>query len=425
MKRILFFLAASASLYCKPLDLSDCLAEGLAHSKKLQGAQAQILLSEAIANQALAPLLPHFDIDGRYELKNHGRDYSVFTEFGSAFSAKTIGVTARWMLFDFFSSWNKYQAGKCDIRISEKNYQKLSLRLEEEIKIAYFKLLQNERSAKVMEDSAARLEKQLASQRELFKRATASSSDLLALQMQLIEQKKNLLHAHGETIQSKIFLNSLLGRNIFSPLELADLPIDSYPERSLELMQQQALSNQCDIAVLNEKLRSLDHLLKSAREAFAPSLFAFGGYQYLDDAPPASDSCHDSSHNWISGGIGVTFSLYDGGRKRSELRKIEAQIASVRADLEDLKYSVLKEVNQRYLKCKGTLETIGLDGDAIRLAEENVRAVSERYSQGLDSLDLLLKAEQACIRAQTAKNDAIYSYHIDRAHLETALNGLL
>ncbi len=417
-KIVLLMFFVCCRLHGETLSVKDCVAEAQANSNKLESARSQILLAKAIKNQQLSPLLPQIEVEGRYELKNKGQDYSVFTEFGSAFSTKTIGLTAQMLLFDFFATWNKYLASKCEIIISEKAHEQMLLNLVEEVKIAFFKVLENENSVKVIEDAAARLEQQLKSVQNLFEHAAATKADILAVKVRLIEEKKTLLHAKAETLQSKMALNTLLGRDIFSPLQLAEPAINSYPQYIPEILQKQALANRCDVLMLREKIRSFNYLLKSAREAYAPNFFVFGGYQYLDDAPPSK-----ADANWFSGGIGMRFSLYDGGNKRAETQKIKAQMQMAKADLANLEKTVLMEVNQYDLKCKEILENISIDDDAIQLAEENFHSLSERYGQGLESIDSLLKAEHALIQAQMNKNKTIYMYHVSYAHLEAVLSG--
>ncbi len=425
MKKIcLLFFLASIHLYGEILNLDDCINEAKTNNKKVEVSRSQILFAKAVKRQSLSPLLPHFDVDGRYEFKNKGRDYSIFTQYGSAFSSKTVGVNAQMLLFDFFSTWNIYQSCKSEMVVAQKNLDKQLVSLEEEVKIAYFKVLENESFARVIEDSKNRLEKQMNSVQGSFHQGIASKQDILAVKMQLIEQKKNLLQANSEIFQSKIFLNYLLGREPLSSLKLVDLSIYNYPKHRTDDLMKWALENRSDLQALKEKINALNYLLKSAREAYAPHFFAFGGYQFLEDAPPAPSSSKITDKNWISGGIGMKFSLYDGGKNNTEIRKIKAQITQAKAELDDLEKRVLMEVNQKYLKCNEILENISIDDESVKTAEEKFNFIAERYSQGMDSVDSLLKAEQALINANMNKNQTIYLYHISHANLMAVTEGI-
>jgi outer membrane protein TolC len=424
MKFIITLLLFCSSLLCaNDLTLEECIHQARDYSKKIKAMRAQVDIAEAIKNERRSLLLPHLDVEGRYEMKNSGRDYSVFTAFGSAFSNKTIGLKGQVLLFDFFSSWNIFKASTLEIDVAQKNLDKFLLTVDEEVKAVYFRILQSSKWIDVIKDSIHTLELQLKRADNFYSQGVVSKTDVLSVRVKLTEQKKNLLKVKNDKIEAQISLNRLLGNSLLSPLRLKDLPMGEHIKLSFEKLQKMALENRSDLKAMKAHIASLELLRKSARSAYAPKFFLFGGYSYLDNAPPSNNITEKPDKNWISGGVGVTIPLYDGGKTQADGQKIRAQLAEAKAHMEDLENTILMEVDQIYLKCEELFENVAIDEKEIRLAEENLKAMTERYGHGLVSMNDLLISEEQLRQARMNKNKTIYQYHTTYARLITALGG--
>jgi len=420
---VVFFIFCSSFLFAGDLTLEECLHQARDYNKKIKAMRAHIGVMEAIKNEQRSLILPHFDAEGRYEMKNSGRDYSVFTNFGSAFSNKTIGVKGQVLLFDFFSSWNIFQASKLEITVAEKNLEKFLLTVDEEVKTFYFRILESEKWINVVEDSINTLKLQLKTAENFYSQGMVSNTDVLSVKVKITEQKKNLLRVKNDKIEAQITLNRLLGNPLLSSLNLQDLPVGEHLKLSFEKLQQMALDNRSDLKAMKAHIASLELLRKSSRSAYAPKFYLFGGYNYLDNVPPENNPAQKQDRNWISGGIGVTIPLYDGGRTQAEGQKVKSQLAEAKAQMEDLENTILMEVNQIYLKCQELFENIDIDKKTIKLAEENLKAMTERYNHGLTTMNDLLYSEEQLRQARMNKNKTIYQYHAAYARLITTLGG--
>ena len=345
---LLLFLVC-CSLQGEAVTLTDCLQIARRHNNKIEKAKEQILYAQAQKRQNLSVLLPRFDIDGRYEMKNKSQDYSVFTEFGSSFSTKTIGMNSTFLIFDFFSAWNGYKANRVEESISRKNLEKVFVELDNEVALAYFQVLENISSLQVMEDSINSLQKQLDSVEKSVKEGIASKKDLIMLKLLIAEQKKFFLKANTDALQSRMHLNHFLGKDPLSELEITN-NFDSYPKYSLQQLRQKALSNNLDIQILKEKIEALQYSVKSSSNKNAPNIYLFGAYYYLEDSPPPETPKNKENRNWISGGLGLKFPLYDGGSNSAETKKRKSMLNQSKIELAERSKTVVMEVTEKYLQ---------------------------------------------------------------------------
>jgi outer membrane protein len=426
MKRRIFFLTflLSAGLgYTYSLD--ECLQIAHSSSQRIEIAHLDIDLAKASKNEAFSYLLPRLQLEGRYELKNNQRDYSVFTDFGSAFSSKTIGVTGNLLLFDFFSTWNFYRAGQWSVVAAEKNFDKAQILLNEEVKTCYFRYLETGKNIEVIEESIHSLEQQLQTTKDYFEQGMISKTDVLSVEVLLAEKKKTRLRAHNDRIETQMAMNRLLGQELLEPLSLQEMPMAAYENLPVESLQKIALSNRSDRLALQAQIQALEARYRASRAMHAPKFYLFGGYNFLESAPPHGPKMNTPDKNWISGGIGMQMPLFEGGKTHSQAEKAYTQLCQAKAQLDELDTLVTMEVEKSYLLWQEQLANILIDQTAIQLAEENLRSITDRYSQGLVSINDALKANEQLSQSKMGQNRSIYRYHIAYAHLITVVGGKL
>ena len=115
--------------------------------------------------------------------------------------------------------------------------------------------------------------------------------------------------------------------------------------------------------------------------------------------------------------------LYEGGRDQAQVEKAHAQLSQAQAQLEDLDSIVAVEVEKAYLNWQEQFANISIEEAAIQLAEENLRSMTDRYTQGLVSITDVLKTHEQLSQSKMNKNRAIYRYHTAFARLTTAVGG--
>jgi len=426
MKRSIIFLtflfSASAGY---TLTLDECLLTARTNNHRIEIAHLDVDLAKASKNEAFSNLLPRFQVEGRYELKNSQRDYSVFTDFGSAFSSKTIGVTGNLLLFDFFSTWNFYRAGQWNVIAAENNFDKALILLDEEVKACYFRYLETGKNIDVVEESIHSLERQLQTTKDYFEQGLISKTDVLSVEVLLAEKKKARLRAHNDQIEAQMALNRLLGFELFEPLYLEEVPMTSYQDRSVESLQKLATNNRSDRQALLAQIQSMEARYKATRSMHAPKFFLFGGYNFLESAPPQTHRMNTPDKNWLSGGIGLQMPLFEGGKTQSQVEKAYDQLCQAKAQLEELDSLLTMEVQKSYLIWQEQFANISIEETAIMLAEENLRSITDRYSQGLVSINDVLKAHEQLSQSKMGQNRSIYRYHTAYAHLITVVGGKL
>jgi outer membrane protein len=401
--------------------LDECLEIARSNSHRIEMARCEIDAAKASQSETFSGLLPRIQLEGRYELKNSQRDYSVFTDFGSAFSSKTVGVTANLLLFDFFSTWNFYKAGRFNVESAKNNMEMTRQMLDEEVKACYFRYLEIEKANLVIEESIRSLEQQRQTTGDYFEQGIVSKTDLLSVEVQLAEKKKNRLRARHEQIETRMAMNRLLGRDLLDPLTLEEVPMTEYEIKSVESLQEMALRQRSDRIAMLSQIQALEARYQAAKAMHAPKFYLYGGYNFLESAPAQGHKMNTPDKNWLSGGLGLQFPLFEGGKTSAGVHKALAQLSQAKAQLEEFDTALIMEVEKSYLSLQEQFANISIEKTAIELAEENLRSTKDRYSQGLVSINDYLEANEQLAQSKLGLNRAIYRYHGAYAHLLTAV----
>jgi outer membrane protein TolC len=120
-------------------------------------------------------------------------------------------------------------------------------------------------------------------------------------------------------------------------------------------------------------------------------------------------------------GISLSFDIWNWGKTRSQASQAEAQLAQARDARKLLSDKAVLEVTQSRLALGQARQKIGVAGQAIAQAEENLRITRERFRQGVALNTDVLDAEVALLQAKINRTQAAIDLVLAQAMLQKAL----
>ena len=162
-----------------------------------------------------------------------------------------------------------------------------------------------------------------------------------------------------------------------------------------------------------------------AREAAAgastrPQIGLAGGYDYARPNPrifPRADAWDDS---WDVS-VNVSWSLWDGGRRRAEQAEATAGTRAIEARAGEFDRQLTLEVRQRWYELDSSRSAIEAAFDGVKAAVEARRVLRERFTAGVATSTEVLDAETALLQAELDRTRAISNARLARARLERAI----
>jgi len=168
------------------------------------------------------------------------------------------------------------------------------------------------------------------------------------------------------------------------------------------------------------RVAAADAAAGAERGARLPQLALSGGYTYAnpnrDIVPPTAD--------WIDTwdvGVGLSWSVFDGGKRSASEARARAQADAVREQLRELDRAIRLEVTQRALELRTAEARLAVAERSVLSAAESRRVAADRYREGVLPSSDLLDAELAHEKAALARTEALAILRLAAAGLDRAV----
>lgn len=315
-----------------------------------------------------------------------------------------------------FASYNLKKYGKRsawdDLKLAEK-----SVALN--VKQGCYDLLKAQMLYDVQKDAVGVSLEQLKMAKARYDLGAASLSDYLKAKVQLGNDSLTLITNENNVKLAEATLNSLLGLDVNTPLEInarleyskLDIDVDQETRKALEVHPQ--------IDKARMGLNQSHSSLTLARSANYPSISFFGDYSWSDIAFPKSSSEWKQFASWDIG-IRLSLSIFEGFLTTSQVRSAKAQVRLNKDNLEQNKRDLALAIKQADLLVKEAERKIQLTDDALTSAEEDLKLTQEKYNLGAASILDLLDANFSYKTAKNNQVQALYDYNLAVAQYEKA-----
>lgn len=389
----------------RPITLEDCLTLALANSRGVRIADRRVLIARDRVDEAVASVRPTLGFDGRFEVRSNDMGSKNGAQ-GFAFGQRDVGSANLNLLvpiYDFGGSSAIKLALEQGAEAGEFQAQAARQATVLSVRLAYYRVLEARSIEQVVRDSQAVVDRQLAIARDFYAQGLVAKNDLLAVEVQQAQRQEETLRAVSNSAMAVATLNRLLGLEVSRPTQVADLAtppdwIDSY-EKTLGL----AIERRPELLGLKKQVE----LARTEYQAMHlrgrnPSLYAYGSWNGSTDDTLLNQQ-------WLVGGVGLRFPLFDGGTTSAQLRRKTREIAEW-IDLHDEKIDdTVLSVKQAWLQLRAVEQSLPVARKAIALARENLVVTMDRYKEGLATSAEVLVEEDRLARAQSGLSRAVYA----------------
>jgi outer membrane protein TolC len=386
------------------LSLEQCLTVALEQNPLLLSSLEQYKASLARINQAKALPQPSLDFDSdlqpnMFNFKGSGESYFGFSQ--------TVEFPGKRLLR------GKIAARESDEILSEIGLLKLDITFQ--VKQAFYGLLLAQEKLKYAQQDLE-LSRDFLNKAELKQAAgDIPKVEVLRARVEASKAANAVRVAQNEKRLAAAMLNFLLGRKKYEPIEIQGEIKRPFVTLDIEELRQRAFSFRPEIKRINFALEKETLKKKQAYLSYLPN-FDIGISQ------------HRLARERKTWDFTLSFPipLFFWQPKKGEIAEAEANVESLKREVDHLKNAISLEVEEAYTNALTSSNQIRLfEEEILTQAEEVYSMFLFSFQEGEIGSIELIEARRTLIGARKAYADALYNYDVTIAALEKSVGQTL
>jgi outer membrane protein len=411
------------------LSLDDAVRLSFDKSKSLHASLMKVQYADAKAGEAGAVLLPSVKFNGGYTKLSDIPAAQVSLPFlptpitlspsiANNFNAR---VTVQQPLFTGFKLQRSVDMADYAAQATQKEFDKDKSDLTFNVKSAYWNLAKALELEKVVDENVGQVRSHLKDVQSWLAQGLITNNEVLKVQVQLSDVQLRQIDARNNVQLARIMLNNVIGLPLDTDVQLTTNILHEHTVfDALPALIKKAHDRRAEIKSMEYRVQAGDAAVSLAQSNWWPQLYLVGNYVTARPNQrifPTQDVFKDT---WDVG-VSVSLDLWNWGTTVRQTDQARAQLEQVKDGLGQLRDAVALEVTRDFLNLARAKERISVAEQGVRQAEENYRATSGKFKQGLALNSDLLDSEVALLQAKTSYTQAIADYEMAEASLERSI----
>jgi outer membrane protein TolC len=303
-------------------------------------------------------------------------------------------------------------------QISQSEVRETQQAIVNNVKRAYYAILQTQGQARAAEESVKLYEELDRVTGEYVMQQVALKTDQMDVQTRLAKAQYQLMTITNQMTEQKEQLNVLLGRDVnvtFTVANEIETAQAMMRETDLTEARQRALAQRPEIREARLKMQQADLDRRKKKSEFIPDVSVT--YNYV-----STFNQSDFMPRSVSGvGVQIEWEFFDWGRKKHEVAEKTRTVSQANNSLLDMQNQVVMEVNSKFRGLREACELIRIARLAQTQARANVQLVAYKYKLDAVLLKDVLQAQTGLADANSDYQKALLSFWTAKADFEKAL----
>ncbi len=249
---------------------------------------------------------------------------------------------------------------------------------------------------------------------ELQKTGIGLNIDTVRANVELQNEKQNLIDAETATHTTKYALAALLDLSRDQNVEVTDkLEFYDLPEMQKDALVTQALVSRPEMRSFDSQQRIAHLATDASGEQRLPKIdfSGFWAYQgkHFNDGVPA--------YNYT---LSLEIPLFTGGRIHAEQAKAKLEEQRIAENRRQLEAQIVSEVKTAFDQLQAARTSVDVANLGYTLAQEEVAQAQRRFAAGVTTNVEVITAQDALARASDNQIAALYQFNLARASLARA-----
>jgi outer membrane protein TolC len=408
----------------KPLSLTESLGLAVQQNGDILRGRSDLEAQYGVVVQLRSTAIPKVRISGNYQATSETEQFPFPNPPPVQDQSWAAGIEVAQAIYQGGQIRSSLRAAKLTREQALLAYQTVIADALLRVRVSYYDVLSTAEQIAVHEASVKLLTQELDDQTRRFQAGTVPRFNVLRAEVELANERPQLIRARNLNRIAKNLLVNLLGYHVAQeigqdiPLELIDkLDADPY-SIELPVAIQMAMQNRTELAVLRkqELLRKEDVIF--AKGGYKPTVEVFGGYgarntSFNNDLGQVVDGA--------TGGARLVWNIFDGQLTRGRVEQAQAQYDGAKVDVDNQVREIELNVRTQYSQFIEATEVLESQKKVQEQAEETLRLAAARSSAGTGTQLDVLSAQTSLTEARSTQVQALHDYDVARARLERAM----
>ncbi len=408
--------AEAQTIHPHKIDLQEAIHLTLSNQPSLEKVEAQIEAAEAEANQKKSTYLPMVSVDAGYHyvapvsaIEFNGGSLEVLPH-----NNYDAHFTAQQMIYDFGRTKANIAFAKSKTLSAQQQKEIVKWTLSYYTVQTFYSVLYLQKSMEVEDEQMLTLNEDLGIAQKKLENGAATDYDVLSIKVRIAEEIDRKLNLESQEKKMLIRLRSLFGWDENQPIKLTG----TLEEKSLEsnLKSEKPFLARPDYLALQHKKKELLQAYDLQEALDNPSLMAGATAGFKNGYQPELDELLGN----FSVGVQLSVPIFDGYKQRYKLQQMKANIKEVDAASKEMQRKIEAEVASARVDVETEEQKLETADLQINQAEEQLRLAKVKYKNGVITNNDLLAAETALTRARFRKVTSTYNILLSQYNLQKA-----
>jgi len=255
----------------------------------------------------------------------------------------------------------------------------------------------------------------------MVQQGVATRANQLTVDVKLNEANVDQTKVDNGLVLARMLLAELCGLPVNETFTLADEDRDDLGAtlNATSFDMNTVYSNRYDIHALELATNIYDQKVKVARSEMLPKVAALGAFHVTN--PNTYNGFKNRFGAAFTVGVTLKMPLWHWGGLTAKVRQAETDAAIKRLELADAKDKIELQVNQASFRYQEAYKTYEATKANLAEAEENLRIANIAFKEGVGTVDDVLAAQTAWLKANSEKVDAEIDVQLSYVYLNKVM----
>jgi outer membrane protein TolC len=413
--------------HAEAVTLEECIREALKRNPDANAAAIRVEAARAVISEADSAYFPQLSVAGGYAVTDNPTQ-----AFMMQLNQRNLDITApgfdpndpgntdnlrlsaelKYRIYDF--GQRQMMSERAVLGADAVKLQLAAVRNEliYQITRGYFSILQALDYVTVQQETIHSFEESLQVARDKYKAGTVIKTDILNLEVALVQAREDLIRARNSVDLAIVALNTAIGHDFVTR---ESLPVPEKKVSTPPVMEQDfnAIDNRPELQVIQKMSQAKELLYIKAKRQNYPVLNAYGSYD-LDTGDLAT---FEGSYTV---GLKAEWDIFTGFRNSSAVRKAEAEWRAAQQDEEDVRNKIKQDLRRARIQAAESWQRLETIRKSVESASESLRITQVRYREGVAGITDLLTAQVGLTAMRTRSVAAVYDHAAAVSNLQRA-----